>query len=685
MNLRSTFLKEIASSLRRTPRNDTVLLLFTIILLIIPTRVNAQKAVGETEQLDFAQGLLAHGMYDMTILQCRKFIADYPNSASLQDAYLSLGEAYFLSQNFKEAVDTFNQFKQLYPHSEQLPVSLLRLAQMDIQQKKYDEALKELTSIDAQKQLKGPMLQSFDFYTAQAYMGKADTAAALGYFQKATQVRGASAYSAYAFKEIGKIDAQNGHYSESMDAYAKSMRLAGDDFLKGELTYRTAEVEFLSGKYADAIKGFRQVLDRYPGLGFTQDTLFAIHFMIALAFIELKEYDQANVLLDSMLAFPTLKSQEMAKIFVKKADILIREGKYKDGLALLDAYSSEDINDADETLFLKARGYYGLGDFERAFNFFENVCLNFPGSRFFSDALYDAAMTAVKNNQPRDAVNLLREYLAGPRVQRPNTAYFLLGYDQQLLGNSDQALKAYAQVDQHKENGAFYLAALKNMAIIYLGQEKDEQARAYFDRLISQSGQNDLQIKTYIWVCNEYLKEQEFDDVLRIAAQAEKHFPAQDLLEIKYFKAEALRGRDSCGEAVKSYELVTSSAQKNAYTGSAHIGHGLCLENAGKFDDAKKEFEKSLDENAGDSTVTMHATFEMANIEASQGHLDDALKLYLLVAAIYNDGYYCSESLLRAAGIYERTQRHADALKMYSEILNKYKNSAAAHYAKGAL
>ena len=132
------------------------------------------------------------------------------------------------------------------------------------------------------------MLQSFDFYTAQAYLGKADTASALDYFQKAAQVEGASAYTAYAFKEIGKIDAQNGHYSEAMDAYAKSMQLAKDDSLKGELTYRIAEVQFLSGQYADAIKGFGQVLDQYSGLGFTQDALANM----LLAYFNLGQYDQ---------------------------------------------------------------------------------------------------------------------------------------------------------------------------------------------------------------------------------------------------------------------------------------------------------------------------------------------------------------------------------------------------------
>ena len=57
----------------------------------------------------------------------------------------------------------------------------------------------------------------------------------------------------------------------------------------------------------------------------------------------------------------------------------------------MDAYSSENTNDADETFFLKAQSYYGLGDFDRAFNFFENVHLNFPDSRFSKAALLGQA------------------------------------------------------------------------------------------------------------------------------------------------------------------------------------------------------------------------------------------------------------------------------------------------------
>jgi len=763
-----------------------------LFLLTASMPVFAQANMKESDELDFAQGLLSRGMYDMAISQYQKFIAEFPHSSSLQEAYLLLGEGYFLSQDFDHAVNTFDQFKQLFPNSDQLPIGLLRLAQIDIQQNKFDDALKELTSIDVQKQLKGAMLQSFDFYMAQAYIGKSDQKSALDYYQKATQVEGAFDYTPYAYDEIGKIDAQNSHFSDALDAYAKAMASTQEDSLKGELFYRIAETQFLSGKYPDAIKGFQQLITQYPASDFARDALanellayfnlaqydqllaeyqknapsvknddafFNIDFAAVLAYIELKQFDQANTLLDHMLALTALKPQEKTQISIKKADILIRQKNYKDGLSLLDAISSTDTNN-DEVLFLRGQANFGLGEFDHAFSSFENVYQNYPNSKFLkaallgeahsrqeagrfkesevlfrkyydlqddpalkSDSLFDAVMMALKandidgtinnaqeylkafpsgekysevlfiladndakNNKYQDAINLLQGYLSKTQaVQRPNTANFLLGYNLQLLGNNDQALAAYALVDQQKEDGKYYTAALKNMAIIYLNEKKEDQAKIYFDRLISSADQNELQLKTYIWVCNQYLKDQKFDDVLRVATLAEKNFPPADLLEIEYFKAEAERGKGNCDDAIKSYGLVIDSRQKNAFTGGAHIGNGLCLESAKKFDESKAEFQKALDDNADDFTVTVHARFELANLLASQGDLENALKFYVLIATIYDDDYFCSESLLRAAKICVNLNKKDDAIKMYAEILDKYKNTKAAIDAKTGL
>jgi len=306
----------------------------------------------------------------------------------------------------------------------------------------------------------------------------------------------------------------------------------------------------------------------------------------------------------------------------------------------------------------------------------------YPNTDQYSEVLLILADVYSKSNQPKMAVQLLQDELAKGSVQRPNSVNFLLGYNLQVLGQTDQALLAYKQVDPNKEKGAYYKAALKNMGILYLAQKDFDQASSYFTQLMAKSGSNDLQLKTYIWVCNEYLKKEKYNEVLHVADEAQKNFPGQDLREIKYFEAEALRALARCEEAIKDYELVLAAPLKDAFSGSAHIGYGLCLEGAEKFDEAKDQFKKALDENAEDYTVTAHANFEMAGFDLSQGNIDEALKLYLLVATIYDDEYYCSESLLRAGRIFERRKQKAEAIKAYQEILDKYKNSSASKAAK---
>jgi tetratricopeptide (TPR) repeat protein len=420
-----------------------------------------------------------------------------------------------------------------------------------------------------------------------------------------------------------------------------------------------------------------------------------------------------------MLAFPSLKPQETAKIFIKKADILIQQKKYKDGLALLNAYAPQDPDDMDETLFYKAEAYYGLGDMENAFNFFGNVVQNFLISRFApaallgqahsreqagkfkdaqdlflkyyqaqsdpalkSEALFGAVNAASQAGDFNKAIGLARDYLKNfpqAALQNPNSIYFLLGFNLQAAGQADAALAAYTQVDPQKEEGKFYLAALKNMAIIYLTRKNTTQAKVCFEKLINQAGPNDLGVKTYIWLCNEYLKEQKYDDVLRVAALAEKNFPASgDLQKIKYFEGEALRAEGRCDEAGKDYDMVAAAAQKDAYTASAEIGHGLCLEKASQYDGARAQFQKALDENPDDYSVTAHARFEIANAEYAQGNLEDALKTYMLIATIHDSDQFCSQSLLKAGQIAEKLKRRDDALKMYNEVLDKYKDMPSA-------
>jgi tetratricopeptide (TPR) repeat protein len=751
--------------------------------------VFAQDAAQETEELDFAEGLLSRGMYDMAVSEYEKFITNHPQSTYIDEANLAIGEAYFLAQDYPKAIDAFNRFKTAYPNSDKLSSAILRLGQIYIDQNKYDDAIKELTSIDFETRLKGDALQSFYFYLSKAYRSKADMPSALSYLDKAA-VTNAPTNLVYVFQEIADIHAQQKEYKEAADAFTKALAASQDDNQKAYFTYKLGETQFLLGNYADAVPQFRQIISQFASSELVKDALanlllaqfnlghfdelimdyqnntalikedgayFDIHFAAAKSLIELKKYDEAIALMDKIVAFPSVKDEDKRRIMIAKARILIDQKKFQDALTILEGTLPGQTADADQISFLKGQAYFGLANFDKASQAYQDIKTNYPQSDyvkaaslglahsyeelgkfkeagdFFNEhyvgeqdeqlkgeSLYYAALMLSKSDnndqaiakaeeyikafsqgayyeqsvfllgdlyaktkQYDKAVTLLNTYLAHPEnVKRLDAAYFLLGYNQELAGQSEQALEAYNKVPLNKEDPKFYASALKNSAVIYLSQNKEDQALVAFDKLITDVDKNFLELKSYLWLCAEYLKAKKFNDVLRVAQLAEKYFPDQGKGEIAYFKGEGYRELKDAANALLSYDLVLSLPEKNVYTGAAHIGKGLTLMDTNKLDEATAEFQKAIDENPDDHTITLRARYEIANIANTQQKYEEALKFYLLVGTIYEDDIYCPESMLRAGAILENLNRKDEAKKLYEEILQKYKETPAANQAK---
>lgn len=762
---------------------------------LLPAFVFAQQAPAapaavpakEMEQMDFANGLLSRGMYDMAANEYQKFIAAYPRSTYCEEAYLAIGESLFLLQDFPKAVQALNHFRQLYPNSPRLPQALLRLAQIYIHEKKYDEAVKELGSVDIENKLSGQLAQSFYFYMGKALRGKGDAEGALKNFEKAAVVQGAGEYTSYAYEALGGVQMQKGQPAAAAEAYTKAVSTVAEGEFKGYLIYRLGEALFSAGKYEEAIAQFQQVLDQYPSLGVSKDALtnlllarynagqydyllavyknninlakadatyFEIHFAAARALIQLKQFDEALALLDTILVLPGISEQQKQRASVSKAGILVKQNKFQEGLTLLE--SAGPAGSSDEGDFVQAQAYYGIGEFAKAADAFSGIINNHANSGFArasllgmaharqesgghkeaaelflkyyegeqdqnlkSEALYAAALMQAKakgNEQAielgqkylqdfpkgayyeqtvlllanlyaalhksEQAVTLLEEYLTHPEaIQKPNEVYFLLGFNQQLLDQQEAALQTYAKVSAAKDPKV-YVSALKNSAAIYLQQRKDSEAAAVYDRIITELDHNNLDSKTYVWICDQYLKEKKYKSVLRIAEKAETYFPTEERHAFEYFRGEALRNLGDMEQALKAYDGSLAITEKNPFSGAARIGRGLVLQQTGKLDEAKAEFQKAVDENIEDHTIALRGRYELGNVASSQKNFEEALKFYLLVATIYEDPQYCPESLLRAGSILEQLNRGPEALKSYSEIVEKYKDSPQAGPAK---
>jgi len=263
-------------------------------------------------------------------------------------------------------------------------------------------------------------------------------------------------------------------------------------------------------------------------------------------------------------------------------------------------------------------------------------------------------------------------------------AYFKLGYNLQMSDREDEALSYYKKIAQTDKSDLYY-SSLKNSALIYLRKDSKKKAAVHFDKLITDFPKNDLDPDAYLWLAKYYLKAKKYDDALRILLKTEKKASGQRAKEIAYFRGEVYREKKLYDNAISEYDKVLSDVESDMFTGGAYIGKALSFIGKEDFEAAKKDLEIAILEFPDDNTITMRARFELANIQDVTGNREEASKLYMLIAILYNDDYYAPNSLYYAGQVFEKMDKKDEAVKVYKELTTRFKKHDAAKKAKERL
>ncbi|MDQ2972289.1 MAG: tol-pal system protein YbgF [Pseudomonadota bacterium] len=96
---------------------------------------------------DAAFKLLRGGDYVGASRGFRDFVQKYPDSALAPNAYYWLGESYYVTQNYRPALDAFQTLLKQYPKSQKAPDALLKIGYSQAEMKKLDAARATLESV----------------------------------------------------------------------------------------------------------------------------------------------------------------------------------------------------------------------------------------------------------------------------------------------------------------------------------------------------------------------------------------------------------------------------------------------------------------------------------------------------------------------------------------------------------
>jgi len=104
---------------------------------------------GEREAYDAAFAALRSGRYDESAQLFNSFLGYYPDGAFAPNALYWLGESYYVTQNYKLALDQFQRLLERFPTHDKAPGALLKigLSQQGLQQ--LDAAERTLSEVSS--------------------------------------------------------------------------------------------------------------------------------------------------------------------------------------------------------------------------------------------------------------------------------------------------------------------------------------------------------------------------------------------------------------------------------------------------------------------------------------------------------------------------------------------------------
>lgn len=104
-------------------------------------------AAGEQSTYDAAFAALKDGRYAESARRFQAFLDQYPSSGLASNAYYWLGESYYVTQNYKIALQSFQTLLQRYPESQKAPDALLKVGYSQYELKQWDQAEATLNQV----------------------------------------------------------------------------------------------------------------------------------------------------------------------------------------------------------------------------------------------------------------------------------------------------------------------------------------------------------------------------------------------------------------------------------------------------------------------------------------------------------------------------------------------------------
>lgn len=579
------------------------------------------------------ENLFLSQKYDAAAELIRKLLKDTKDEGKKLRLNFRLGQCAYLTGKNDLAIDLLGPVAENKKTAEDanLREAILFLGEAQLQAGKFADAAKTLSRYLAVSKSNKPEVK---YKLAVALLRSNQNPPAEKVLAELAKDSADSPWVARALFEYGQV-CYNAHQPDkAAEALTKVLAAKPPADLAAAATYLLAYIDFDAGKYSEAAGRFAQVVEKYP----EHEMAAQAAFQQAVCRKESGQNQQALDLFNSYLkAHSNDKNATQARHL--SAQCLARLGKHAEAVKILGELAKNKSTVSDAVLYDLAWSQRELKDKEAA-KTFQRLIDDYPASRNATAAKVELADMLYKDQKYAAATGLLEKALADKGLE-PRTAaiaQYRLGWCCFRQEKYDQSAVAFAAVvaggsaPEELRPSAVYQAGL---AFAAAGKSKEalEQFKALTDK---------------------YPK-----DVLAAAGL------------LKLAEVLASTGQyDKSGAANEDF-LKKYPTDKLVYL--AQFGRGWSLENRKQYAEARKCYEKVIEENNG--VTAARAQFQIGETWFSERQFEPAARELQKVDIVYDYPEWSAKALYEAGRAFEQLGQIDQARQQYATCVKKYKDA----------
>ncbi len=427
------------------------------------------------------------------------------SNEELADAKFEKAYALFNLKRFSEAKPLFNEIHQLEANKYYIPANYY-YGFISYYDKDYTEALNAFKIVELYPEYQGVV----PYYITEIYyfQGKKDLALSYG---ESILKRTQQLYYVNQLKLLlGQIYFENKEYSKALpllEAYVQQ-----NEKVNKEILYELSYSYYVTGKFPQAIAGFKQLSSEKDSMG--QNSMYL------LGDLYLQTNDKANARSAFQYGAFNSSNQKQQKVSLFNYAKLSYELGYED-VALkemknyLNTYpKSEYDTEAKEIMVSLLARTNNFRDALSLYNSFESPTANMQ--RVLPQIQYGRAIEYLNDQKPADADLLLAKVLADKNAGNlAPFANFWRGEIAYRAGRYNEAigfLTKYIQQNAPAAGEANSSSAKYSLAYSYLQQENYAQAGQYFEQVASDKSSISAAIATdaYVRAADSYFMRRDF-------------------------------------------------------------------------------------------------------------------------------------------------------------------------------